>query len=132
MIRRPPRSTRTYTLFPYTTLFRSRAGLAAHQVTLGVGLAAGALDDAETHEVAHLLGGARGNHLLAVRRVGRVLQQQGGAHRAATVHDGGHRCRELHTRHRATWALGKLHGVDTAHPHGPHGTRSLPPPAPPT
>src|SRR3546814_18188388 len=24
MIRRPPRSTRTYTLFPYTTLFRSR------------------------------------------------------------------------------------------------------------
>src|SRR3546814_15696753 len=29
MIRRPPRSTRTETLFPYTTLFRSRAkGLA--------------------------------------------------------------------------------------------------------
>src|SRR3546814_6937614 len=25
MIRRPPRSTRTYTLFPYTTRFRSRA-----------------------------------------------------------------------------------------------------------
>src|SRR3546814_11956166 len=30
MIRRPPRSTRTDTLFPYTTLFRSRAG---HRVT---------------------------------------------------------------------------------------------------
>src|SRR3546814_5461684 len=28
MIRRPPRSTRTDTLFPYTTLFRSRAGRA--------------------------------------------------------------------------------------------------------
>src|SRR3546814_3757173 len=28
MIRRPPRSTRTDTLFPYTTLFRSAAGLA--------------------------------------------------------------------------------------------------------
>src|SRR3546814_18129620 len=27
MIRRPPRSTRTDTLFPYTTLFRSRFGL---------------------------------------------------------------------------------------------------------
>src|SRR3546814_5026386 len=27
MIRRPPRSTRTYTLFPYTTLFRSRRPL---------------------------------------------------------------------------------------------------------
>src|SRR3546814_8610522 len=26
MIRRPPRSTRTYTLLPYTTLFRSAAG----------------------------------------------------------------------------------------------------------
>src|SRR3546814_4617368 len=29
MIRRPPRSTRTDTLFPYTTLFRSRAALHA-------------------------------------------------------------------------------------------------------
>src|SRR3546814_13594673 len=27
MIRRPPRSTRTDTLFPYTTLFRSESGL---------------------------------------------------------------------------------------------------------
>src|SRR3546814_6777742 len=31
MIRRPPRSTRTDTLFPYTTLFRSEAGLALEQ-----------------------------------------------------------------------------------------------------
>src|SRR3546814_4102974 len=29
MIRRPPRSTRTDTLFPYTTLFRSAVGSAA-------------------------------------------------------------------------------------------------------
>src|SRR3546814_15364512 len=29
MIRRPPRSTRTDTLFPYTTLFRSRPGVDA-------------------------------------------------------------------------------------------------------
>src|SRR3546814_8121366 len=29
MIRRPPRSTRTYTLFPYTTLFRSAQEAAA-------------------------------------------------------------------------------------------------------
>src|SRR3546814_15187392 len=27
MTRRPPRPTRTYTLFPYTTLFRSRASI---------------------------------------------------------------------------------------------------------
>src|SRR3546814_8740839 len=32
MIRRPPRSTRTDTLFPYTTLFRSRAGDREHHV----------------------------------------------------------------------------------------------------
>src|SRR3546814_14840854 len=29
MIRQPPRSTRTHTLFPYTTLFRSKAGAVA-------------------------------------------------------------------------------------------------------
>src|SRR3546814_9780198 len=34
MIRRPPRSTRTYTLFPYTTLFRSRL-TDAHVAQLG-------------------------------------------------------------------------------------------------
>src|SRR3546814_12221252 len=33
MIRRPPRSTRTDTLFPYTTLFRSVAGAAPHGET---------------------------------------------------------------------------------------------------
>src|SRR3546814_11772396 len=31
MIRRPPRSTRTDTLFPYTTLFRSRGALVAQR-----------------------------------------------------------------------------------------------------
>src|SRR3546814_10506012 len=30
MIRRPPRSTRTDTLFPYTTLFRSKSTTAVH------------------------------------------------------------------------------------------------------
>src|SRR3546814_8741226 len=33
MIRRPPRSTRTDTLFPYTTLFRSTAALAAFRIS---------------------------------------------------------------------------------------------------
>src|SRR3546814_8712731 len=56
MIRRPPRSTRTDTLFPYTTLFRSamatsvpdpgRARLAPSSATAGVGFAPGF---AETH-----------------------------------------------------------------------------------
>src|SRR3546814_9701993 len=35
MIRRPPRSTRTDTLFPYTTLFRSVASSTSNTVTFG-------------------------------------------------------------------------------------------------
>src|SRR3546814_12392451 len=41
MIRRPPRSTRTDTLFPYTTLFRSNHRLACQRV--GDGLIGGVL-----------------------------------------------------------------------------------------
>src|SRR3546814_6728886 len=36
MIRRPPRSTRTDTLFPYTTLFRSARGVRSEQKTLKI------------------------------------------------------------------------------------------------
>src|SRR3546814_915306 len=46
MIRRPPRSTRTDTLFPYTTLFRSR-GRAQQEIILGVTNAAGKFDAVE-------------------------------------------------------------------------------------
>src|SRR3546814_15106312 len=35
MIRRPPRSTRTDTLFPYTTLFRSSVRASIHRATRG-------------------------------------------------------------------------------------------------
>src|SRR3546814_14681970 len=55
MVRRPSRSTRTYTLFPYTPLFRSRLHLAvgdAGVARLGRGAAAGALSGC--------LSGARG------------------------------------------------------------------------
>src|SRR3546814_11994403 len=41
MIRRPPGSTRTDTLFPYTTLFRSRRAAYAHRLC---GIGAGCLD----------------------------------------------------------------------------------------
>src|SRR3546814_12431594 len=44
MIRRPPRSTRTGTLFPYTTLFRSMSGDARKLLRVGLAnYAAGAL-----------------------------------------------------------------------------------------
>src|SRR3546814_8698595 len=46
MIRRPPRSTRTDTLFPYTTLFRS-AGDGARRRLCPAASGAGLLDDAE-------------------------------------------------------------------------------------
>src|SRR3546814_9238221 len=49
MTRRPPRSTRTDTLFPYTTLFRSA----------GVGLAAG--DDDPGALIGHRLGDGAAN-----------------------------------------------------------------------
>src|SRR3546814_6334073 len=43
MIRRPPRSTRTDTLFPYTTLFRSRVGHAPCAALLKKGVASGVM-----------------------------------------------------------------------------------------
>src|SRR3546814_12473394 len=61
MIRRPPRSTRTDTLFPYTTLFRSQAG------------AAGADDDHVVLVFGDLVGvGHRGSR---VARSGRAVRE---------------------------------------------------------
>src|SRR3546814_2096433 len=54
MIRRPPRSTRTDTLFPYTTLFRSRfrlrGGLDAQGPGAGAGGGAGQWRDPRSEE----------------------------------------------------------------------------------
>src|SRR3546814_19797335 len=64
MIRRPPRSTRTDTLFPYTTLFRSAR--LAHAGSAGDDVVGALLDAAETF--AHLLdqpvGDTRGARVL--------------------------------------------------------------------
>src|SRR3546814_4833155 len=56
MILRPPISPRADTLCPTPTLFRSRPGLAAHEVAFRLRLAAGALGDHETHQAAHVVG----------------------------------------------------------------------------
>src|SRR3546814_18821228 len=53
MIRRPPRSTRTDTLFPYTTLFRSPTSLAA------LGDAAGAQSPPDHRPAVPFVGGRR-------------------------------------------------------------------------
>src|SRR3546814_2028579 len=57
MIRRPPRSTRTDTLFPYTTLFRSGAGCAARVPRQWPGLAAVPLGRAAAPEAQRPAGG---------------------------------------------------------------------------
>src|SRR3546814_6560041 len=64
MIRRPPRSTRTYTLFPYTTLFRSLAFRKAgairfddHQAdALGAAVAIAGLADHDRHVAVIAIG----------------------------------------------------------------------------
>src|SRR3546814_11398363 len=50
MVGRPPRYTRTYTLFPYTTLFRSRFGEAGAER----GLAGGGLAETGGEDTAHV------------------------------------------------------------------------------
>src|SRR3546814_19302658 len=64
MIRRPPRSTRTDTLFPYTTLFRSHgAALVAHENTLGHIGHGGVVDDVDLGiEVVLAAFGGVGDH----------------------------------------------------------------------
>src|SRR3546814_1569502 len=77
MIRRPPRSTRTDTLFPYTTLFRSWRGL----YRLGAAVAVG-----DRGREARPLGfdrrrrvpGRRGDHI--VRTAGRKKQLRSEEH----------------------------------------------------
>src|SRR3546814_13796314 len=51
--RRPPRSTRTDTLVPYTTLFRSEQGVQLHRGQRLVGSQQGRLDDAFDQDWIH-------------------------------------------------------------------------------
>src|SRR3546814_18988433 len=62
MIRRPPRSTRTYTLFPYTTLFRSQPVEGAAHVEQDVGGVD--LDEVLVGMLAAALGRHRGHRAL--------------------------------------------------------------------
>src|SRR3546814_1344059 len=56
MIRRPPRSTRTDTLFPYTTLFRSRRSI--QSVEVGFPLLAALVDAGKPLTLRDLAGAA--------------------------------------------------------------------------
>src|SRR3546814_19419435 len=83
MIRRPPRSTRTDTLFPYTTLFRSDLAHLIGAVDLGgAGAEPDFSDDAQRHRAAAL----RGDRQILDRRqpFSRILVQ-GHPYRALAV-----------------------------------------------
>src|SRR3546814_14817122 len=82
MIRRPPRSTRTDTLFPYTTRFRSRDGV-RRRIARRVGAASPVPDGVETYAIVRTQAskrfrGAGLGHLVAgavvLVPVGEVLQ----------------------------------------------------------
>src|SRR3546814_16122832 len=63
-LRRPPRSTRTYTLFPYTTLFRSLLGSAERRRSFMHGIA---LVCQQAHVLERLIVGGGGSRLLLGR-----------------------------------------------------------------
>src|SRR3546814_920648 len=67
MIRRPPRSTRTDTLFPYTTLFRSDGGCRACRRNIddrygGARLCLGIFDSTENRHAFEVFAGFLGMH----------------------------------------------------------------------
>src|SRR3546814_10983046 len=68
MIRRPPRSTRTDTLFPYTTLFRSAHQAAAERQTLA-GEDAGRIVRQLLHHAGHVADFTRADADVAGRHV---------------------------------------------------------------
>src|SRR3546814_13644309 len=96
MIRRPPRSTRTDTLFPYTTLFRSpaelcqigRAGKAAENEAdaLCIGSANEGGERQQAAEAGDLAAMGKGWTQQRITRVGQHGQQrlQGGGDRKST------------------------------------------------
>src|SRR6059058_1979893 len=103
MIRRPPRSTRRYTLFPYTTLFRSRRGApVAHELLeeervaarLVVELLALALAERRVEQGLGLLAGERGEidplgaaFPLRGRELGVEPQRRGAGAKSEREHD---------------------------------------------
>src|SRR3546814_9968814 len=106
MIRRPPRSTRTDTLFPYTTLFRSLAGrrhaLRLHRIFAG--------GDAVRQPSGSLVGALRTRHPRADLR-GRAATQaprifpRPHAHRETLVRRSEEHTSELQSLMRISYAV---------------------------
>src|SRR3546814_15134069 len=82
MRRRPPRSTRTDTLFPYTTLFRSRVELGHRSpVTGGFGVAVGL--QPPLHHLLQLGTGERGHQASSSTVVSTTVSAWVGQYRTA-------------------------------------------------
>src|SRR3546814_19454064 len=79
MIRRPPRSTRTDTLFPYTTLFRSLAGVALAAAHNAMAVATGGVGDQLAFTVTRN-GAPIGSQVYHIDRQGRRVVEIGRAH----------------------------------------------------
>src|SRR3546814_5584164 len=80
MIRRPPRSTRTDTLFPYTTLFRSHSSLCAGRrwIAIRVHHAVDPIDVAGDSNVVHNLAVEAGiQRVVRVQRLARSAPDPG-------------------------------------------------------
>src|SRR3546814_6417633 len=95
MIRRPPRSTRTDTLFPYTTLFRSVLEDILDRGGDGIGIDQHKVVDVLTHQFEVFQ-----PHLLDRRAIGEqayVVQHNAPARLHAARHGGG--INRLHTDH---------------------------------
>src|SRR3546814_4633351 len=122
MIRRPPRSTRTDTLFPYTTLFRSTQGTRTLSTTTTAMLG---LDPAHSGLPLHQLSpapaqgrGRRGERSLQrrigrrdLRRQARVVQHQGDVGRSEE------HTSELQSLMRISYAVFCLKKKHTTKPH---------------
>src|SRR3546814_12175328 len=81
MIRRPPRSTRTDTLFPYTTLFRSADAELTADDRLHAGVASGKREFESAEEITAVGDGDRrhavlGTELYEILRPDRALAQR--------------------------------------------------------
>src|SRR3546814_5493657 len=108
MIRRPPRSTRTDTLFPYTTLFRSddAEGHAGGDQRQGLLAAAAEHEGVATLETQHPLAGLGQAHQ-ALRDVG--LQRRGLAAALAGIDALAVRPREVEDADRKSTRLNSSH-----------------------
>src|SRR3546814_5091500 len=120
MLRRPPRSPLTYTLFPYTPLFRSRAGAKA------VGVALARLHGVQGRPRLQIFEAVAGHDQRAARLVEPVvgaadaLEQARRALGRPNLDRSEEHTSELQSLMRITYAASCLKTTKSTPPHNPH------------